>query len=441
MDNIFLEELFYLVTLPFLSVIIHYFFSHCFVCRVEKKLNLVLLYFLYFACSIALHFSPLPGTVLLTLNIGLIVLLSFLYRGNLKWRVCAALFIVALIILSDVAMSTAYSTKGYIINLFLSKLLMLILVLISVRIAKTYGNGSLSGWYWFFLFFCPLISIMGVTHLSSNLFFRTYPDLFPIICVGLLIINFLIFVLSDRVLCVQSAQNKSQLLEQQNAYYVNQYLLTKEMQEESFRLQHDFKNILLGLRAKLHSGEEETTKNELNKLLGKIENPAGVCHSGNIIIDSIINYKQQVAEKYTILFYLDLNIPPRLELDTTVISVILGNALDNAIEACKEKTNVERYIKIHMHYLNDSLFLRIQNPFVNKIHTNLYGEIRSTKSDKQSHGLGLKNIKKIVDECDGLLDISYSNSLFQIEIVLFKIQSQKSVLDPLAQQTVTIASN
>ncbi len=97
---------------------------------------------------------------------------------------------------------------------------------------------------------------MGITNLSSNLFFRTYPDLFPIVSIGLLIINFLIFMLSDRVLCVHSAQNKSQLLEQQNAYYVNQYLLTKEMQEESFRFQHDFKNILLGLRAKLQSEEK-----------------------------------------------------------------------------------------------------------------------------------------------------------------------------------------
>ena len=348
MDNVFWEELFYLATFPFLLVIIHCFFSHCFVCCVEKKSNLILLYSIYFACSVALHFSPLPGTVLLILNTGLIVLLSFLYRGSLKWKVCAAFFIVALIFLSDAAMPPAYSTKGYIINLFLSKLLMLMLVLISVRIAKAYGDGSLTGWYWILLFCCPSISIIGIAQLSSNLFIRTYPILFPIISSQLLIINLLIFVLCDRVLCVQSAQNKSQLLEQQNAYYVNQYFLAKEMQEESFKFQHDFKNILLGLRAKLHSGEGEISNNELDKLLGNIENPVGICNSGNIIIDSIINYKQQVAEKYQIPFSFDLNIPPQLELDTTVISVILGNALDNAIEACKEKGNMQRYIKIHM---------------------------------------------------------------------------------------------
>ncbi len=174
----------------------------------------------------------------------------------------------------------------------------------------------------------------------------------------------------------------------------------------------------------------------MDKLLGKFDNPAGVCNSGNIIIDSIINYKHLVAEKYKVPFHLDINIPPQLELDTTVISVILGNILDNAIEACEEKTNVDRYIKIHMHYLNESLFMRIQNPFVHEVHTNLYGEICSTKTDKQPHGMGLRNIKKIIDECDGLSDISYSNSLFQIEIVLFKVQSQKTIPGSLSQTKV-----
>lgn len=427
MYNEYLEEIFYVVTLPFISVIIHCFFSHCFLCRFEKKINIVLIYFLYYICSVTLHFSPLPGTALLILNIGLIVLLSFLYKGSLKWRVCAALFVVVLIFLSDIAMAIVFSTKGYIINLFLSKLLMFMMVLISVRITKTFGDGSLSVWYWILLFCCPLISIIGLYQLSSNIFFRMNSMLLPIISSGLLIINFLIFVLCDRVLCVQSEQNKSQLLEQQNAYYVNQYLLTKEIQEESYKFQHDFKNILLGLRAKLQSGENDTNIRELNRLLGNIENPIGVCNSGNIIIDSIINYKQQVAEKYQIPFFFDLNIPPQLELDTVVMSVIMGNSLDNAIEACKEKRNVQRYIKIHMQYLNESLFIRVQNPYVNEIRRNVKGEVCSTKFDKEAHGIGLKNIKKIVDECNGILDVAYDNSLFQIEIVFFNIKRKSNL--------------
>lgn len=77
LDNIFLEELFYLVTLPLLPIIIHYFYSHCFVSRLTTKANLVIVYSLYFLCIVFLHYSSLPGSILLTLNIGLIALLSF----------------------------------------------------------------------------------------------------------------------------------------------------------------------------------------------------------------------------------------------------------------------------------------------------------------------------------------------------------------------------
>lgn len=417
-----MEELFYVVTFSFLPFILHCFYGHCFTCRIEKRLNLILLYFLYFLCSIALHISPLHGLVQLLPNIGLILLLSFIYRGSLKWRVCAAVFIVALIFLGDAAMPPAYTTLSYIINLFLSKLLMLLLVLISIRVTKEYGNGSLSGWYWAFLFICPFISILGILLMSSSSYFRANPLILSIASSGLLTINFLIFLLCDRILCVQFAQNRSQLLEQQNAYYVNQYLMTKEIQEETFKFRHDYKNILLGLRAKLQYGKEEKDMNELDKLLGELENPARICNSGNIIIDSIINYKHQVAEKYHISLSFDLKIPPDLELDTTMISVILGNILDNALEACQEKGNLQSYIKICMQYLNESLFIRVQNPFINEIHKNLRGEICTTKPDKQAHGIGLKNIKKIVNDSNGLLDITYDNSLFQIEIVLFNIK-------------------
>lgn len=424
MDNIYLEELFYLATLPLIAIIIHYFYSHCFISSLVTRTNLVLVYFLYLAFNTYLHYSSLSGAVLFTLNIALVVLLSFLYKGNLKWRIGAALFIVALITLSELSMPLVYSTKGYIINQFLSKLLMLILVIVSIRVAKAFGNGGLSRGYWFLLFICPSLSTLGIYIFTSNLYVQTYPTLVPILSIGLLIINLLIFVLCDRVLCIQSAQNQSDLLEKQNAYYVNQYLLTKEIQEESLRFQHDIKNILLGLRAKVQSGEEASTL-EIDTLLGGIDTKAGVSNSGNMIIDSIINYKQQIAEKHQIPFYIELNIPSQLDLDTTTISVILGNTLDNAIEACKEENNVERYISVHMHYLNESLFLRIQNPYINKIHTNLYGEICSVKSIRPSRGIGLKSIKKVVEDCQGLIDISYDDHLFQIEIVLFTVSRIK----------------
>jgi two-component system sensor histidine kinase AgrC len=428
LNNIILDELFYALTLAALPFMIHYFYSHYFTCRLESRLLIYATYSVYYVAATLLHFSSLAGAWILSLNIGSILLLSFFYKGKLQWRMGAGLFIVALIMLSDVATAPVYTTSGYILTLFLSKLLMFLLVQITLRVTHAFGEGSLSLWYWMGLFCFPFISIFGIVRLTDDPSFRSYPALYPAISGGMLLINFLIILLCDRVLTIQSARNKSDLLEQQNTYYMNQYLLTKERQEEVFKFQHDFKNILLGLRAQLQSGEKEPGLSDVNKLLGVIEHNPGCCNSGSILVDSIINYKQQVARKLGIAVHLDINIPPQLDLEANTISIILGNALDNAIEASKQPGMKEPYIKIQMHYMNETLFIRIQNPYQHKLRNTHFGELATTKKDKHIHGIGLKSIKKIVEESGGIWDISYEDQLFTVEICLFNIET--SVASP-----------
>ncbi|UQZ35120.1 hypothetical protein C2I18_17260 [Paenibacillus sp. PK3_47] len=421
------DEIVYFTAFPLIPVILHYFFSGCFRCRIGNRWIVLSLYGLYTACHMALHHIQLPGLFLLAANTGLIMGVTFFYQGSLLWRLYSSLFVTALIFLSDAVIPLSYTDTGYLISLLLSKLLILLFVFVLLKVVKSNGRGDLAGWYWCLLFLSPLLSIAALVRLSDNLFFQSYPQLFPVVPVLLLAINLLIFVLSDRIMCVQTEQARRKLLEQQNTYYANQYLMTRNMQEEAFKFKHDFKNILLGLRARLAAGDEDKSIHELDRLLGANDTSAGSCSTGNLVIDSMINYKEQVAGNSNIPFRLEVNIPPDLLLDTTVMSVILGNALDNAIEAVKsipEKAGLERYAAIHMHYLNDSLFLRIRNPYDHDIRTGLYGELRSSKPDTGAHGIGLQNIRRAVEEYGGLLDITYDSGVFQVEIVLFNIQRQ-----------------
>ena len=422
MNNIVLDELFYALTLTALPFIIHYFYNHCFSRLLESKMILYSVYTAYYIFVLLLHYSPLPGLWMLGLNIAGVVLLSFLYKGKIQWRFGAALFIVALIMLSDAATAPVYTTSGYIFTLFLSKLLMFLLVKITLRFTKAFGEGNLGSWYWIGLFCFPFISIFSIAKLSGELSLREYPILYPILSGGMLLINFLIILLCDRVLTIHSAQNKNHLLEQQNTYYMNQYLLTKERQQEVFTFQHDFRNILLGLRSQLQAGEKEAGLNDVDKLLGVLELSSGGCNTGSILIDSIINDKQQFAKKLGISFQTDIKIPPQLNLDTYAFSIILGNILDNAIEACRHPAVTQPYINFQLHYHKGTLFIRIQNPYQHLIRTNHFGELATTKRDKHFHGIGLQSVKKAVEETGGIWDITYENHIFQVEICLFNIE-------------------
>nr|WP_274528595.1 ATP-binding protein [Paenibacillus piscarius] len=130
---------------------------------------------------------------------------------------------------------------------------------------------------------------------------------------------------------------------------------------------------------------------------------------------------------------LTLKLPPGLRLDTAVISVVLGNALDNALEAVSrrpEEGEAERYIAVHMHYLNDSLFIRIQNPYSGPLHQGRRGGLLTTKDDKRNHGIGLQNIRQTIQRAGGLFDFSYSGGLFELELVLFHVDRDYGVLLP-----------
>lgn len=101
-------------------------------------------------------------------------------------------FASALIFLGEAVMPFAYTDSGYIANLFLSKLLVLSLVYLLLRITKGEGRGNLAGWYWSLLLVCPVLSVITLVSLSDNFFFQAYPNLFPVVPTLLLAINCLI---------------------------------------------------------------------------------------------------------------------------------------------------------------------------------------------------------------------------------------------------------
>ena len=106
----------------------------------------------------------------------------------------------------------------------------------------------------------------------------------------------------------------------------------------------------------LDSGEEEQAKTYLDEfIINELENKREV-RSGNTAIDSILNYKILEAEQHTIAFDLEIQIPEQLPVSPKDMSVILGNAIDNAIEAAKRlKRNIFTFdITIYKRKIADS---------------------------------------------------------------------------------------
>ena len=113
---------------------------------------------------------------------------------------------------------------------------------------------------------------------------------------------------------------------------------------------------------------------------------------------------------------LELAVPSSLPIENHDLCIILGNLLDNAIEALEQCRN--GYLGISMKAEAGVLLLRIVNSYTGPLRKQ--GErFLTSKAASQEHGIGLNNVKKIVEKYHGEMHFKTEDDLFRAEILLY----------------------
>ncbi len=180
---------------------------------------------------------------------------------------------------------------------------------------------------------------------------------------------------------------------------------------------HDFNNHLGVIYGLLETGETDKAMAYGVQLIKAAEEYRSIVNLPYSMIRAMLNYKLSAAEEAGIALRLDIRLPDGLPLNESDITVILGNLLDNAIEACKNVPEEKRYIGLVLTYKPDYLVIQIENP----TSTNLPlkdGAYRTTKPDFEDHGFGLSNISYLVRRHNGLMKIEPEAGTFKVSIAL-----------------------
>ena len=146
-----------------------------------------------------------------------------------------------------------------------------------------------------------------------------------------------------------------------------------------------------------------------------MEQTTSVCYTGNSAVDSVINLKGDYARSKSIQFMTKIKMN-EIRFDTVGMCRILGNALDNAIEACERIAIEEKSICLMLNQTDNKLIIEISNtsPVVD------VQNLTTSKADKIIHGIGLKSIKQAVSNMNGYISCSYDNGFFYMKIVAFR---------------------
>lgn len=227
--------------------------------------------------------------------------------------------------------------------------------------------------------------------------------------------------LSVFFLYYKTAENYAQLRErdlykQQTAFYQNQLEIIMESQNRIRSLRHDMKNHILALQAAVKNGNQQETQAYLEKMQEFMVNPTEYVITGNEDIDSLMNYKIRKATECLHTVKTNIQIPENLNLNSFDLNIILGNLLDNAIEAALQTE--EKSLEIEIAADRGIMFFHIQNSS-NESPSQKNGNLQTTKSDRQNHGMGIKNAKAILEKYHGDLDILYGPGYFEVGAMLY----------------------
>lgn len=195
-----------------------------------------------------------------------------------------------------------------------------------------------------------------------------------------------------------------------------QYETLLTMHDEKRRQLHDVAQQLIMVSEYIHCGQIDEAQKYIEKSVPKMDVERKCLHTGISAIDLVLDYKMEVAEQYGISVKLNLNIYC-CPLDADDMCILMGNLMDNAIEA--NKTVNEKYRKIHvsMRTVNNMFLLVIKNPYEEKRRIR-GGKYMTTKDNRENHGLGLDSVKLIVDKYNGLFEIFDDGSNFEVAITL-----------------------
>ena len=210
---------------------------------------------------------------------------------------------------------------------------------------------------------------------------------------------------------------KNAEMEQQIRMYANQFDIINQTRQNIQSFRHDMKNHLSLLSIFLANNEHEKAADYIKSLNEVLENEREYVKTGNIEIDSILNYKLEQAERSIgCKTDIQIDVPDQSFMSGFDLNVLLGNLLDNALEAVSKAE--DKFLDIRIRYTKGILYISIYNTFDGNISIK-DNRLSSTKKNIGNHGVGLENIKKIVEKYEGTINIEHNSHLFKADLILF----------------------
>lgn len=320
---------------------------------------------------------------------------EFLARQSYRWSYCVCMLIITLI----TAIPLFYYFRSYYAD----------------GINKQIGAPA-----WNYLWLIPAtFYLLWFWHNYNNEKSALEIALMPSSALFLFFINLGAFLVYHTVIRLINEQEKNQTLAFRNHQLTIQNLQYENLSirmNEARQARHDIRHHVAVLDSYLNAGEYEKLREYLQSYKKTLPSDRAMIFCSHYTINTLLLYFAQQAEDHHIDFSVSAKLPAQVGIPDNILSVLLGNLLENALEACLAFQDGPAGISVKARSESDALFFQIDNSCGKKPVCDKEGYYLSSKH--KGRGIGLMSVRNIVAQYDGLLEINQDQDRFCVSVLL-----------------------
>ena len=326
----------------------------------------------------------------LVINTAAIILISILYCVTWKKRVFSAIWVCAVGMFIDWIAFSVLGELQFVQSGLLQNISFLIVAFLFRHLYhKNVEYSSKSPYFWLIILIALGTIAVGILTVNDS---SKHDIIVAIILLLINLINFYTYHLEqDRL----KNKHMVELIQASNDAYQNQLKIMETSQREMRYLRHDMQKHLNTMRRMLQE----------NAIIVKEE----YSKTGNRDVDSLINYELALASDLGTAIMCRIDLPAELNISSFDMTVILGNLLDNAIEALRQSEN--KRLLLSMKLTRGIVRIDIENS---------YNPKQKKKADQKQHGIGLLSVSHTLEKYHGdLKHYVEDNNKYHTTVTMF----------------------
>ena len=355
---------------------------------------------------------------LLTSIGGVIFIVIIAYNGSILKRIMAAILALSMRMVSETIIWYIFTpadpgSQSKLMMNIVSVLMYFGLQLLVDHFCHLKKGDLASEKYYLLIMVLPFLSIWFIYLLFADKVNNSLV-LFGILFI-ILILNFFLFYLYNRIYELGREKYEKQFLEEEIQMYERRFEMMQQSRDKLRALRHDLLHHLQMLQHFALTGNTEQLVDYIGRMNEQIEIATRGVNTGNDAVDAILDFMIEKAKREGAAITVKSSIPKEEFISIYDINILLSNLLDNAIEGVKGCSDKEIHLNIKTE--QGLLCICVENQYDGI----LYQEENRylTRKNEDGHGIGLQNVSDIVDKYHGIMKIETENHIFKVNLILY----------------------